>query len=226
LPDKAVDLMDEAASALRMEIDSMPVELDTVKRNLIKFEIEKKALQKEKDTEAKNRLKKLEKTIADLKEKNKDLEVQWKNEKEIILKIRNSKKEIDKLRQEAEISERNSELQKVAEIRYGKIPDLEKKIKEEQKKLLKIQGSRPILKEEITEEDIAKIISRWTGIAVTKMIEEESAKLAKMEEEISKRIIGQKEAVAVVSNAVRRSRAGIAKKINQLDHLFLWDRQE
>ena len=212
LPDKAVDLMDEAASALRMEIDSMPVELDTVKRNLIKFEIEKKALQKEKDTEAKNRLKKLEKTIADLKEKNKDLEVQWKNEKEIILKIRNSKKEIDKLRQEAEISERNSELQKVAEIRYGKIPDLEKKIKEEQKKLLKIQGSRPILKEEITEEDIAKIISRWTGIAVTKMIEEESAKLAKMEEEISKRIIGQKEAVAVVSNAVRRSRAGIAEE--------------
>jgi len=212
LPDKAVDLMDEAASALRMEIDSMPVELDSVKRDLIKFEIEKKALRKEKDAEAKNRLKKLEKTIADLKEKNKDLEVQWKNEKEIILKIRNSKKEIDQLRQEAEVSERKSDLQKVAEIRYGKIPELEKKIKEQQKKLLRIQGSRPILKEEVTEEDIAKIVSRWTGIAITKMLREESKKLAQMEEEISKRIIGQKEAIKVVSNAVRRSRAGIAEE--------------
>lgn len=212
LPDKAVDLMDEAASALRMEIDSMPVELDGVKRDLIRFEIEKKALKKERDTEAKNRLKKLEKTIADLKEKNKDLEVQWKNEKEIILNIRNSKKEIDKLRQEAEISERKSDLQKVAEIRYGKIPELEKKIKEQQKKLVKIQGSRPILKEEVTEEDIAKVISRWTGIAVTKMMQEESKKLAKMEEEISKRIIGQKKAIEVVSNAVRRSRAGISEE--------------
>lgn len=212
LPDKAVDLMDEAASALRMEIDSMPVELDGVKRDLIRFEIEKKALKKEKDAEAKNRLKKLEKTIADLKEKNKDLEVQWKNEKEIILNIRNSKKKIDKLRQEAEISERKSDLQKVAEIRYGKIPELEKKIKEQQKKLVKIQGSRPILKEEVTEEDIAKVISRWTGIAVTKMMQEESKKLAKMEEEISKRIIGQKKAIEVVSNAVRRSRAGISEE--------------
>ena len=212
LPDKAIDLMDEAASALRMEIDSMPVELDSVKRNLLRFEIEKKALQKEKDSEAKSRLKKLQKTIADLKEKNKDIEVQWKNEKEIILNIRNSKKEIDKLRQEAEIFEGKSDLQKVAEIRYGKIPELEKKIKEQQKKLIKIQGSRPILKEEVTEEDIAKIVSRWTGIAVTKMIEEESKKLAKMEEEISKRIIGQKKAIGVVSNAVRRSRAGIAEE--------------
>jgi ATP-dependent Clp protease ATP-binding subunit ClpB len=212
LPDKAVDLVDEAASALRMEIDSMPVELDGVKRDLVRFEIEKKALKKEKDTEAKNRLKELERTIADLKEKNKDLEVQWKNEKEIISKIRNSKKEIDKLRQEAEISERESELQKVAEIRYGKIPELEKKIKEQQKKLINIQGSRPILKEEVTEEDIAKVVSRWTGIAVTKMMQEESKKLSGMEEEISKRIIGQRKAIEVVSNAVRRSRAGISEE--------------
>ncbi len=212
LPDKAVDLVDEAASALRMEIDSMPIELDSVKRDLLRFEIEKKALKKEKDTEAKNRLKKLEKTIADLKEKNKDLEVQWKNEKGIILNIQNSKREIDKLRQEAEISERKSDLQKVAEIRYGKIPELEKKIKEQQKKLLKVQGSRPILKEEVTEEDIAEVVSRWTGIAVTKMMQEESKKLAKMEEEISKRIIGQKKAIAVVSNAVRRSRAGVSEE--------------
>jgi ATP-dependent Clp protease ATP-binding subunit ClpB len=195
-----------------MEIDSMPVELDGVKRDLVRFEIEKKALKKEKDAEAKNRLRELERTIADLKEKNKDLEVQWKNEKEIISKIRNSKKEIDKLRQEAEISERESELQKVAEIRYGKIPELEKKIKEQQKKLIKIQGNRPILKEEVTEEDIARVVSRWTGIAVTKMMQEESKKLSGMEEEISKRIIGQRKAIEVVSNAVRRSRAGISEE--------------
>jgi ATP-dependent Clp protease ATP-binding subunit ClpB len=212
LPDKAIDLVDEAASALRMEIDSMPVELDKIKRSLLRFEIEKKALKKEKGAEAKSRLKELKKTIADLNEKNKDLEVQWKNEKEIILNIRNSKKKIDELRQEAEIAERKSELQKVAEIRYGKIPGLEKEIKEHQKKLVKIQGSRPILKEEVTEEDIAKVVSRWTGIAVTKMIQEESKKLARMEEEISKRIIGQKKAIAVVSNAVRRSRTGISEE--------------
>lgn len=212
LPDKAVDLMDEAASALRMEIDSMPAEIDNVKRDLVRFEIEKKALKKEKSVETKNRLKELDKTISDLKEKNKDLEVQWRNEKEIISKIRNSKKEIDKLRQEAEISERNSELQKVAEIRYGKIPELESGIKEQQKKLVKTQGSRPILKEEVTEEDIAKIVSRWTGVAVTKMMREESEKLAGMEEEISKRIIGQEKAIKAVSNAVRRSRAGIAEE--------------
>jgi ATP-dependent Clp protease ATP-binding subunit ClpB len=212
LPDKAVDLMDEAASALRMEIDSMPAELDKAKRELLRSEIEKKALQKEKDKESKERLRELEKTIADLKEKSKDLEIQWKNEKEIISKIRGSKKEIDKLKQEAEISERSAELQKVAEIRYGKIPELEKKIKEEQKRLVSIQGNRPILKEEITEEDIAKVISRWTGIPVNKMIQEESSKLSQMEDNLSKKIIGQREAVRVVSNAVRRNRAGISEE--------------
>ena len=212
LPDKAVDLVDEAASALRMEIDSMPAELDKTKRELRRFEIEKKALKKEKDRESKERLKELEKTIADLKEKSKDLEIQWKNEKEIISKIRSSKKEIEELKQKAEISERNAELQKVAEIRYGKIPELEKKIKDEQKRLIKIQGSRPILKEEVSEEDIAKVVSRWTGIPAIKMIQEESKRLARMEEDIAERVIGQKEAIKVVSNAVRRSRAGIAEE--------------
>ena len=212
LPDKAVDLMDEAASALRMEIDSMPAELDSIKRELRRYEIETKALEKEKSKDAKEKLKEFKKTIADLKEKSKDLEVQWKNEKEIILKIRKSKKEIDRLKQDAEISERNAELQKVAEIRYGKIPELEKKIKDEEKNLVRIQGSRPILKEEVSEEDIAKVVSRWTGIPVTKMIEEESEKFARMEDEISKRIIGQKKAIEVVSNAVRRSRAGVAEE--------------
>ncbi len=212
LPDKAVDLMDEAASALRMEIDSMPTELDSIKRELRRYEIETKALEKEKSRDAKEKLKEFKKTIADLKEKSKDLEVQWKNEKEIISKIRKSKKEIDRLKQDAEIAERNAELQKVAEIRYGKIPELEKKIKNEEKNLTRIQGNRPILKEEVSEEDIAKVVSRWTGIPVTKMIEEESEKFARMENEISKRIIGQKKAVGVVSNAVRRSRAGVAEE--------------
>jgi ATP-dependent Clp protease ATP-binding subunit ClpB len=212
LPDKAVDLVDEAASALRMEIDSMPAELDKMKRELRRFEIERKALQKEKDKESKERLKELEKTIADLEERSKDLEIQWKSEKEIISNIRKSKKEIDKLKKEAEIADRKAELQKVAEIRYGKIPELEKRIKEEQKKLVQIQGDRPILKEEVTEEDIAKVVSRWTGIPVAKMMQEESEKLAHMEEEISKRVIGQTKAIKVVSNAVRRSRAGVAEE--------------
>jgi len=212
LPDKAVDLIDEAASALRMEIDSMPSELDKMKRKLRRYEIEKKALEKEKNKGAKSKLKELEKAIANLKEKSRDLEIQWKNEKEIISKIRKSKKEIDKLRQEAEIAERKTNLQRVAEIRYGKIPELKKKIKKEQKNLVRVQGNRPILKEEVTEEDIAKVISRWTGIPVTKMMEEESEKFARMEKEISKRIIGQEKAIKAVSNAVRRSRAGIAEE--------------
>ncbi len=212
LPDKAVDLIDEAASSLRMEIDSMPAELDKMKRETRRFEIEKKALKKEKDRESQERLKELEKTIADLKEKSKDIEIQWKNEKEIISKIRISTKEIDKLKQEAEIADRNAELQKVAEIRYGKIPNLEKNIKTEKTRLLKIQGERPILKEEVDDEDIAKVVSRWTGIPANKMMQEESQKLSYMEESLSKRVIGQKEAIKVVSNAVRRSRAGISEE--------------
>ncbi|MCK5332678.1 ATP-dependent chaperone ClpB [Candidatus Parcubacteria bacterium] len=212
LPDKAVDLIDEAASSLRMEIDSMPAELDKMKRETRRFEIEIKALKKEKDKESKERREELEKTIADLKEKSKDLEIQWKNEKDIISNIRNSKKEIEKLGQEAEIAERNTQLQKVAEIRYGKIPELEKKIKNEQKRLGKIQGVRPILKEEVTEDDIAKVVSRWTGVPEVKMLQEESKKLAHMEEKLSKRVVGQAEAIKAVSNSVRRSRAGIAEE--------------
>ena len=212
LPDKAVDLIDEAASSLRMEIDSMPAELDKMKRNTRRFEIEKKALKKEKDRESKDRLKELEKTIADLKEKSKDIEIQWKNEKEIISNIRTSTKEIDKLRQEAEIADRNAQLQKVAEIRYGKIPNLKKNIKKEKSRLQKIQGDRPILKEEVDEEDIAKVISRWTGIPAEKMIKEESQRLSQMEDALSQRVIGQSEAIKVVSNAVRRNRAGVSEE--------------
>jgi len=212
LPDKAVDLMDEAASALRMEIDSMPAELDQMKRTKMKLEIEIKALKKEKDPESKERLKVIKKEFAELSEKSKELEVQWKTEKDIISKIRESQKEIDSLKQRAEIAERKSELQKVAEIRYGKVPGLEKEIKNQQKKLTQIQKKRQILKEEVAEEDVAQVVSRWTGIPVSKMLQEETAKLSKMEEILRKRVLGQDKAISVVSNAIRRSRTGIAEE--------------
>ncbi len=212
LPDKAVDLMDEAGSALRMEIDSMPIELDQMKRKQIKLEIEVRALKKEKDLDSKERLRNIKKEIAELKEKSREMEIQWKTEKEIISKIRKSQKEIDSSKGEADIAERKGNLQKAAEIRYGKIPKLEKEIKEQQKKLVEVQKKRQILKEEVTPEDVAKVVSRWTGIPVYKMLEEETAKLSRMEDELKKRIIGQDEALAIVANAIRRSRAGIAEE--------------
>ena len=212
LPDKAVDLMDEAASALRMEIDSMPAELDQMKRRTMQLEIEAKALKKEKDPDSKERLKGIKKEIAELGEKSKELEVQWKTEKDIISKIRESQKEIDSLKQKADIAERKGELQKVAEFRYGKIPELEKEIKNQQNKLTKIQKKRQILKEEVTEEDVAKVVSRWTGIPVAKMLQEETVKLSKMENILKQRVIGQDKAISVVSNAIRRSRTGIAEE--------------
>lgn len=212
LPDKAVDLIDEATSALRMEIDSMPAEIDTIERRIRRLEIERKALEKENDAEAKKRIKELSRELSEIKEESKKLMLQWKAEKELITNIRKHSAEIDKLKSEAEISERNMELDKVAEIRYGKIPELEKKIKIEKKKLDNIQSKQPILNEEVTEEDIAKVVSRWTGIPVVKMLEDETKKLAHMEEELSGRVVGQEEAIRAVSNAIRRSRAGIAEK--------------
>jgi ATP-dependent Clp protease ATP-binding subunit ClpB len=212
LPDKAVDLMDEAGSALRMEIDSMPAELDQMRRRKMKLEIEVKALKKEKDPESKERLKGIKKEIAELSEKSKELEIQWRAEKDVISKIRQSQKEIDSLKQKADIAERKSELQKVAEIRYGKVPGLEKEIKNQQKKLTQIQKKRQILKEEVTEEDVAGVVSRWTGVPVAKMLQEETVKLSKMEDILKKRVIGQDEAISVVSNAIRRSRTGIAEE--------------
>ncbi len=211
LPDKAVDLIDEATSALRMEIDSMPEELDKIKRKIKQLEIEKAALKKEEDKNSKDNLKTLEKELNDLKEKSNQLELHWKNEKEIITQIREVKKQIDSLKQEADILERKSELQKVAEIRYGQIPELEKKIKTLEKKLANVQKDHKILKEEVTEEDIAAVVSRWTGIPVSKMLETESEKLVKAEDELRKRVVGQDEAIKAIANALRRSRAGIAE---------------
>ncbi len=212
LPDKAVDLMDEAASALRMEIDSMPMELDQMKRKQMKLEIEVRALKKEKDPDSKERLREIKKQIAELKEKSRELEIQWKTEKEIISKIRQSQKDIDSLKGEADIAERKGDLQKAAEIRYGNIPKLEKEIKEQQKKLVEVQKKRKILKEEISVEDVAKVVSRWTGIPIYKMLEEETAKLSRMEDELRERIIGQEQALSIVANAIRRSRAGISEE--------------
>ncbi|MEK7627034.1 MAG: AAA family ATPase, partial [Patescibacteria group bacterium] len=212
LPDKAVDLIDEATAALKMEIDSMPQELDHLKRQIMKLEIEKKALSKENDKSVKEILEGIEKQLADLKEKSKALEAQWNNEKAVIVKIREAQKQEEKLKMEAEIAERKSDLSKVAEIRYGKIPSLKKEIKSSEIKLRKLQVGRRILKEEVTEEDIAVVVARWTGIPMVKMLEEESEKLAKMEDSLRKRIIGQNKAVEIISNAVRRNRVGIAEE--------------
>ena len=209
LPDKAIDLIDEATSALRMEIDSMPDELDKYHRKLRQLEIETQALKSEKDSASKERYKKIRKEISEIKEKSNELEIQWKTEKEIITKIRSANKEIEQLKQKAEIAERSAELQEVAEIRYGKIPNFEKEIKKNQTKLVSIQKDRRILKEEVNEEDIANVVAKWTGIPLDKMLQDEMAKLGNMESELQKRVIGQSEAIKAVSNALRRSRAGL-----------------
>jgi len=212
LPDKAVDLIDEAASALRMQIDSMPIELDQMQRKIRQLEIEKKAIQKDKSKDSRRKILQINKQLSELKEKANSMMLQWQTEKDLILASRNHKKEIDKLKSQAELAERKGQLDQVAEIRYGKIPILEKKIVEEEKKLGKIQRENSILKEEITEEDIAQVVSRWTGIPVSKMLASEIEKLAYMEKELSKHVIGQDEAIKAVSNAIRRSRAGISEE--------------
>ena len=216
LPDKAIDLVDEAASALRLELDSMPKELEDVNRQIMKLEIEKEALRKDVEGEAKEasiakkRIKEIDKEVGDLKEKVSALQLKWKNEKESITEIRKIKKEMEVLRIEAETAERKADLACAAEVRYGKIPDLEKQLKKEERKLKKLQTSRQILKEEIMEEDIASVVSRWTGIPVSKMLESEAEKLMKMEAVLRDRVVGQEEAIKKIASAIRRSRAGIA----------------
>ena len=212
LPDKAVDLMDEAASSLRLEIDSCPAELDNYRREIKRLEIAKAAISREQKTGVK--LRGINRELSELKEKAGELELRWQNEKEAISKIRESKKKIDSLKAQAEIIERKGDdLTKVAEIRYAQIPELDKEIKKQEARLVKIQQSgKRILKEEIDEEDIAKVVSRWTGIPVLKMMESEAHKLAKAESELAKKVIGQEEAIGKVANALRRSRAGISEE--------------
>ena len=210
LPDKAVDLIDEAASALRLELDSMPDELEKAHRSVMKLEIEKEALKTEVSTAAKNKMKTVQKEIEELKEKSRDLEMRWKNEKETIDNIRRLKKDLEVLRSEAMLAERKGELAKVAEISYGRIPENEKKLNSEEGRLKKLQKTRRILKEEVRADDIAEVVSKWTGIPVTRMLEEETKKLLRIEEELRRRVVGQDEAISKVANAVRRSRAGIS----------------
>ncbi|PIR50386.1 ATP-dependent chaperone ClpB [Candidatus Peregrinibacteria bacterium CG10_big_fil_rev_8_21_14_0_10_49_24] len=212
LPDKAIDLMDEAASVLRIELHSKPTELDRLDRHIRQLEVEKAALKKEKDDASKKRLKEIEKELAELSEKQKEIDIRWRNEKKVIDVIKESGKEIDALKAEAEQAERNGDLQKVAEIRYGSVPDLEKKIGEAQKELTKIQKGNPLLHEEVTEEHIAQVVARWTGIPVSRLMTEETMRLSHMEEELGKRVVGQKRAIGAVSKAVRRSRAGIQEE--------------
>ncbi len=209
LPDKAIDLIDEAASRLRMEIDSMPTELDEMERRIRQLEIEKEAMKKEKDAAAKDRLAKIDRGIAPLQEDRTRLRLQWEAEKESIRKIRNAKEEIERARIEADKAEREGNLGRAAELRYGRLIDLGKQLEAENRRLQELQSEQKMLKEEVDEEDVAEIVSKWTGIPVSRMLEGEIQKLVKMEQRLKERVIGQEEAITVVSNAVRRSRAGI-----------------
>lgn len=210
LPDKTVDLIDEAASALKISLENMPPILEETRRKVMRLEIEREALKKESNKTAKARVIDIDKEIADLKEKTAELELKWKNEKETIVSLKSLKKELESLRIEAENAEARADLSKAAEIRYGKIPAIEKELDNKNKRLKKLQVSRRILKEEITEQDIADVVSRWTGIPVSRMLEEEARRLNRMEEELKKRIIGQDEAVSKIADTIKRSRAGVA----------------
>lgn len=209
LPDKAIDLIDEAASKLRMEIDSMPVELDEIERKLRQHEIEKQALLKDDSKDAKEKLEKIGKEIAELQSRRDELRAQWLSEKEVILRIRDIKEQIEKTRLESERAEREGDLAKAAELRYGKLLELQKSLESENRKLSELQSRRKMLKEEVDEEDIAEVVSKWTGIPVSRMLEGEVQKLIHMEERLRQRVVGQDEAIEAVSNAVRRARAGI-----------------
>ncbi len=209
LPDKAIDLMDEAASRLRIEIDSMPTEIDELERRVIQLEVEKQALLKEKDPASKERLDKIEGDLHDLHEKGDALKLQWRNEKEIISKIGDVKKRIDAAKMEAEQAENEGNLGRMAELQYGVISGLQKDVDRLTGELKAVQTNKKMLKQEVDEEDIAGIISQWTGIPVSRMLEAEKAKLLHMEERISKRVVGQDDALRAISNAIRRARAGI-----------------
>jgi len=206
LPDKAIDLMDEAAAKLRLEMDSVPEELDDLQRKIMQLEIEREAIRREKD---KGKESKLNKVIAELTDKKNELKAKWDSEKEVIQGVQQEKESIDRLKLEAERAERSGDFGKVAELRYGKIIESENRLEELQNKIIEMQGESPLLKEEVNAEDIAEVVAKWTGIPVSKMLESERSKLLHLEEELSKRVAGQKEAIQALSDAVRRSRAGL-----------------
>src|SRR5881392_192310 len=209
LPDKAIDLVDEAASRLRIEIDSLPQEIDEVERKIVQHEIELAALAKEKDKASKERRAKVEQELAELRERSKVMKAQWQAEKDAITGLQAKKAQLEQLRAEAEQATRRGDLQKAAEISYGRIPALEREIAEAEKRLAQIQKKGKYLKEEVDAEDIAEIVAKWTGIPVTKMLESERERLTRLEAELERRVIGQPEALAAVANAVRRARAGL-----------------
>ncbi|HEY8091280.1 MAG TPA: AAA family ATPase, partial [Polyangiaceae bacterium] len=209
LPDKAIDLVDEAAAKIKMEVDSMPAELDAVQRKLTQLQIEAQALKKERDPASKARLEEVKRLVGELEESSHGMRAQWQAEKEIIDQIRKAQPEIETLRNEAEQAQRKGDLGRAAELTYGKIPELEKRIEDLRKGLAKVQSTTSYLREEVTDQDIAGIVSKWTGIPITKMMQGEMQKLLHMEEELKKRVVGQEAAIEAVSNAVRRSRAGL-----------------
>lgn len=209
LPDKAIDLIDEAASKLRIEIDSLPSEIDEVERKAIQLEIEREALRKETDEASKERLEKIEKELAELRGKSDVMKAHWQREKEVIQNIRSIKEKVEESKNAEAQAERSGDLTKAAEIRYGILPDLERQMEANKKELKELQSSQRMLKEEVDEEDIAEVVSRWTGIPVSRMLESEKQKLIKMEERLHQRIVGQEDAVRAVANAVRRARSGL-----------------
>ena len=209
LPDKAIDLIDEAASRLRIEIDSMPTEIDEVERRIQQLEIEQQALKKEKDEASVARREAIERELADLRERSSEMKAHWQGEKDAIEAIRTAKGQLEQAHRDAERAEREADLQRAAELRYGEIPRLEEQVKDEEARLAGIQADTTFLKEEVDDEDVAEVVAKWTGIPVSRLMESEVAKLVHMEERLHERVIGQGEAVEAVSNALRRSRAGL-----------------
>jgi ATP-dependent Clp protease ATP-binding subunit ClpB len=209
LPDKAIDLMDEAASRLRIEIDSLPVEIDEVERRVIQLEIERQALSKEKDKASRERLSKLERELAELKESSAAMKAEWQREKQALEKVKDLKQQIEQVRTETELATRRGDLQKAAELRYGKLPELEKALAADERAMESQAGRGRFLKEEVGAEDVAEVVAKWTGIPVTRMLEGEVEKLIKMEDRLRQRVVGQDDALITVANAVRRSRAGL-----------------
>ena len=210
LPDKAIDLIDEAAAGLRMEIDSLPSEIDEIERRIMQLEIERQALKKESDAHSRERLGQIEKELGGLREQSNTLKAHWQTEKEAIGKIRKIKEQIDQLKTEEQRYERAGDLARVAEIRYGKLSAAEKELKTAQDRLAELQKDHPMLKEEVGEEEIAKIVSKWTGIPVGRLLEGEIEKLIHMEERLRQRVVGQEAALAIVANAIRRNRSGLS----------------
>jgi len=209
LPDKAIDLIDEAAARLRTEIDSKPQALDEVDRQIMQLEIERQALQKEKDKASRERLEKLERELADLRESANELRTRWQSEKEVISELRKIKEDIESTQVEVDQAERSADLEKAARLRYGKLPELQRKLAATEKRLADLQSQGALLKEEVDAEEIAEVVSRWTNIPITRLLEGEMEKLLKMEQRLRQRVVGQDEAIGAVSNAVRRARAGL-----------------